>query len=217
MNSSSPNKRQLALLLFLSWSSAAQGFAIPHDRTLITSTLCMNTNNALETSSVTTTAATRSSSLASTSSDFDFPSAMPEKPEISMEEKMNQSADDFLENMDNALADKSTAPPELAALKDARKANTPASEIKVYDLMIERAMLFDEDPDTASLTPTGFDIPNNLDVPEIIEEFKHLYSYRMMLMNKGLLDGEVLKETVVERLIKRTGLSPEEFDKWLGY
>ena len=133
-----------------------------------------------------------------------------------MEEKMNQSADDFLENMDNALADKSTAPPELAALKDARKANTPASEIKVYDLMIERAMLFDEDPDTASLTPTGFDIPNNLDVPEVIEEFKHLYSYGMMLMNKGLLDGEVLKETVVERLIKRTGLSPEEFDKWLG-
>jgi len=97
--------------------------------------------------------------------------------------------------------------------------NAPTSEItvKVYDLMIERAMLYDEDPDTGSLSPTGFDIPDNLDVPEVNKEFKHLYSYGMMLMKKGLLDGEGLKEIVLERLVKRTGLSPEEFDKWLGY
>jgi len=152
-------------------------------------------------------------------SDFDFPSAMPEKPKLTMEERMNQSADDFLANMDNALVDKSTAPPELEALREARKANAPASEItvKVYDLMIERAMRYDEDPDSGSLTPTGFDIPNNLEVPEVKKEFSHLYSYGMMLMNRGMLDGEVLKEIVIERLIKRTGLSPEEFDKWLGY
>jgi hypothetical protein len=152
-------------------------------------------------------------------SDFDFPSAMPEKPEITVEEKMNQSADEFLTAMDNALADKSTAPPELEALRDARKENAPAKEltIKIYDLMIERAMRYDEDPDTGSLTPTEFDIPNNLDIPEVKKEFGHLYSYGMMLMNRGMLDGEALKKIVIERLIKRTGLSPEEFDKWLGY
>ena len=152
-------------------------------------------------------------------SDFDFPSAMPEKPQLTMEERMYQSADDFLDAMDNALADKSTAPPELEALREARKANADAKEmtVKIYELMIERAMRYDEDLDTGTLTPTGFDIPNNLDVPEVKKEFAHLYSYGMMLMNKGMLEGETLKEIVIERLIKRTGLSPEEFDKWLGY
>jgi hypothetical protein len=144
---------------------------------------------------------------------------MPEKPEMTIEEKMNQSADEFLDAMDNALADKSTAPPELEALREARKANAPAKEltVKIYDLMIERAMRYDEDLDTGSLTPTEFDIPNNLDIPEVKKEFDHLYSYGMMLMKRGMLDGETLKEIVIERLIKRTGLSPEEFDKWLGY
>ena len=152
-------------------------------------------------------------------SDFDFPSAMPEKPQLTMEERMYQSADDFLDAMDNALADKSTAPPELEALREARKANADAKEmtVKIYELMIERAMRYDEDLDTGTLTPTGFDIPNNLDVPEVKKEFAHLYSYGMMLMNKGMLEGETLKEIVIERLIKRTGLTPEEFDKWLGY
>merc|ERR1740130_926979 len=122
---------------------------------------------------------------------------MPEKPEITLEEKMNQSADDFIENMTNASSE---------------------ITVKVYDLMIERAMLYDEDPDTGSLSPTGFDdIPNNLDIPEVKKEFKHLYAYGMNLMKKGFLDGEALKETVVERLVKRTGLTPEEFDTWLGY
>ena len=152
-------------------------------------------------------------------SDFDFPSAMPEKPELTVEEKLYQSADDFLANIDSALVDKSTAPPELEELREARDAKAPAKEItiKIYNLMIERAMRYDEDPDTGSLTPTGFDIPNNLDVPEVKKEFSHLYSYGMMLMNRGMIEGETLKEIVIERLIKRTGLSPEEFDKWLGY
>jgi len=154
-------------------------------------------------------------------SDFgsDFASAMPEKPELTMEEKMNQSADDFLANMDNAFTDKSIAPPELEALREARKKNAPPLEIasKIYELMIERGMRYDEDPDTGRLTPTDFDIPNNLEVPEVKKEFSHLYSYGMMLMNRGMLEAEPLKEIVIERLIKRTGLSPEEFDKWLGY
>jgi len=219
MLNSIPNLSQLALLLFFSTSPfSVGGFVIPQK--------CYDSSSAslpmgIETSQMVVTSTRRHKSILS-STDFssDFGSAMPEKPEITLEEKMNQSADDFIENMTNALSEKSTTPPpELEALKEARKKNAPTSEItvKVYDLMIERAMLYDEDPDTGSLSPTGFDIPDNLDVPEVNKEFKHLYSYGMMLMKKGLLDGEGLKEIVLERLVKRTGLSPEEFDKWLGY
>mmetsp|Transcript_7053 Transcript_7053/g.7790 ORF Transcript_7053/g.7790 Transcript_7053/m.7790 type:complete len:219 (+) Transcript_7053:59-715(+) len=214
-----PNtKSQLASLLFFSTLSSFSvgGLVIPQ-KYYDSASLLMG----IETSQMVVTSARRHRSiLFSTDFSSDFGSAMPEKPEVTLEEKMNQSADDFIENMMNALAEKSTTPPpELEALKEARKTNAPTSEItmKVYDLMIERAMLYDEDPDTGSLTPTGFDIPNNLDVPEVNKEFKHLYSYGMMLMKKGLLDGEGLKEIVLERLVKRTGLSPEEFDKWLGY
>lgn len=144
---------------------------------------------------------------------------MPEKPEQTMEEKLNESADDFILNLENAIVDKSTAPPELDTLREARKNNASATDITklIYELMIERAMRYDEDLDTGSLTPTGFDIPNNLDIPEVKSEFKHLYSYGMALMNRDMMDGEVLKEIVIERLIKRTGLTPQEFDKWLGY
>ena len=136
-----------------------------------------------------------------------------------MDEQLMESADNFLEAMDNQLADKSIAPPELEALREARKANADPKEmtLKIYELMIERAMRYDEDPETSTLTPTGFDIPNNLDVPEVKKEFAHLYSYGMMLMKRGMLDGETLKGVVIERLIKRTELTPEEFDKWLGY
>eukprot|EP00534_Pseudo-nitzschia_fraudulenta_P001354 CAMPEP_0201119740 /NCGR_PEP_ID=MMETSP0850-20130426/3854_1 /ASSEMBLY_ACC=CAM_ASM_000622 /TAXON_ID=183588 /ORGANISM="Pseudo-nitzschia fraudulenta, Strain WWA7" /LENGTH=211 /DNA_ID=CAMNT_0047385585 /DNA_START=164 /DNA_END=799 /DNA_ORIENTATION=+ len=211
MTNSPSNKRRLALVLFLSWSSSALSFTLSCDRSFPA--------RAFSAAATPAPVAARSGSTCLAASDFDFPSAMPEKPELTLEEKMNQSADDFLENMDNSLADKSTAPPELEVLREARKANAPVEDITrmVYDLMIERAMRYDEDLDTGSLTPTGFDIPNNLEVPEVKKEFKHLYSYGMMLMNRKLLDAEVLKETVIERLIKRTGLTPEEFDKWLGY
>jgi len=39
----------------------------------------------------------------------------------------------------------------------------------------------------------------------------------MSLIKEELLDVEDVKTIVQERLIQRTGLSPEEFDKWLGY
>jgi len=145
---------------------------------------------------------------------------MPQKPELTLEEKMNQSADQFVENMINALSDGVDPPPELEAVKEARKRNASTAEItvKVYELMIERAMLYDEDPDTGALSVTGFtDIPSLLQIPEVKKEFKHLYSYGMMLMNRKLISKDILKEIVIQRLINRTGLSPEEFDKWLGY
>ena len=218
---------KFSLLLFLSSiassCSTVEGFVTPpqhHHVVRSSPTLFMNNPT------TTIRARSRYSSSSSLNNDFggggsDFGSAMPAKPEMSVDEQMNQAAYDFIENMENALSEKSTkAPPELAALKEARKNNASKEEIaaKVYDLMIERAMLYDEDPDTGSLSPTGFDdIPNNLDIPEVKKEFKHLYAYGMNLMKKGFLDGEALKETVVERLVKRTGLTPEEFDTWLGY
>jgi hypothetical protein len=67
------------------------------------------------------------------------------------------------------------------------------------------------------LTPTEFNVKENLDVPEVRDEFSHLYKYGMMMMNQGLVTADEIKTTVLERLIKRTGLEPEEFDKWLGY
>mmetsp|Transcript_27316 Transcript_27316/g.78659 ORF Transcript_27316/g.78659 Transcript_27316/m.78659 type:complete len:206 (-) Transcript_27316:217-834(-) len=152
-------------------------------------------------------------------SDFDFPSAMPEKPQQSVEEKLQQSADDFITSMTAALGDDVEAPPELEELKKLRENDsTEASTLalKIYELMIERGMRYDENTD-GSLTPTQFVIQDNLDVKEVQDEFGYLYKYGMMLLSKGLLTEEQVKTTVVDRLIARTGKTPEEFDAWLGY
>lgn len=78
-------------------------------------------------------------------------------------------------------------------------------------------MTYDIDPETGKLSPTQFDIKNNLDVPEVKAEFKHLYEYGMQLIERGLIDIDTVKDVAKTKLISRTGLSPEEFDKWLGY
>jgi hypothetical protein len=152
-------------------------------------------------------------------SDFDFPSAMPAKPKLTTEEIIQKSADQFVETMTLALGEGVQAPPELIALRNALKNGAGASElsVRVYELMIERGMLYDEEPETGTLTPTEFDIKANLEVKEVQNEFAHLYKYGMMLMDKGLLSAEDVKTTVLERLINRTGLTPAEFDTWLGY
>lgn len=78
-------------------------------------------------------------------------------------------------------------------------------------------MKYDVDANTGVLTPTQFDIKNNLDVSEVKAEFNHLYKYGMELIRRGMIDVEVAKDVVKTRLIERTGLTPEEFDEWLGY
>lgn len=85
-------------------------------------------------------------------SDFgsDFASAMPAKPEMTMDEKIAQAADEMIDTITNALGEGVEEPPELGALRDARKNGAETSEValKVYELMIERGMLYDEEPET---------------------------------------------------------------------
>lgn len=144
---------------------------------------------------------------------------MPEKPEQTIEEKMMESAESFVEVMTQTLGEGVEAPSELEDLRKAVQGKAGMKELaeKVYILMIERGMRYDEAPETGTLTPTDFDIPANLDVKEVRDEFAYLYKYGMMLMDKDLLTADQVKEIVLERLIKRTGLTPEKFDEWLGY
>lgn len=149
----------------------------------------------------------------------DFASAMPEKPQQSMKEKLMDSATTFIVDIETRLADGVSPPPEVQALKDARDADSDEKTLalRIYELMIEQGMTFDVDPTTGKLSPTQFDIKNNLDIPEVKQEFAHLYQYGMQLIARDLLDIEVAKECVKTRLIERTGKTPEEFDAWLGY
>ena len=149
----------------------------------------------------------------------DFPSAMPEKPQQTMQEKIEEGADNTIAQVENCLGEGVEAPPELALLKKAREDGAGTNELSalIYDLMIERGMRYDEEPETGTLTPTEFNIKENLEIPEVKEEFKYLYTYGMKLISSGLLKREQVEKSVVEKLVARTGLSPEEFDKWLGF
>lgn len=152
-------------------------------------------------------------------SDFDFPSAMPEKPQQTMKEKMEESATQFIADLSTRLGDGVDPPPEMEALIEARDAGSDEKTLalRIYELMIEQGMMYDIDAETGILTPTQFDVKANLEIPEVKAEFKHLYSYGMQLIQRGLIDMDTAKDVVKKRLIDRTGLSPEEFDKWLGY
>jgi len=149
----------------------------------------------------------------------DFPSAMPEKPKVSFQGQMEQSATTFMADIESRLAEGVTAPPELEDLRAARDAGADAGELalKIYILLIEQGMLYDSDPETGELDYTNVDIKANLDVPEVKQEFAYLYNYGIGLIGKGAVDIDVMKEAVKKRLIERTGLSPEKFDEWLGY
>lgn len=166
--------------------------------------------------------AAQMSSGAGSSADFgsDFASAMPEKPKQTMQEYLQESADRAISSIRGSLADGVDPPKELEelqVLRDDQKATTEKLAMKIYELMIERGMLYDEDPDTGLLTPTEFDIQSNLDVPEVKEEFDYNYRYGMTLITKGLVSVDNVKKIVQERLIPRTGLTPEQFDEWLGF
>ena len=149
----------------------------------------------------------------------DFSSAMPETPALSYQEQMQESATTFIADIENRLAEGVEAPPELETLRKARDTGADASVLaaQAYELLIELGMVYDEDPDNGLLSYTSFDIKENLDVAEVKQEFAFLYKYGMSLVAKEFIDVETIKDIVKARLIERTGLSPEEFDAWLGY
>jgi hypothetical protein len=129
-------------------------------------------------------------------------------------------ATQFIADISSRLDDGVLPPPELEALRIARDAddsNEQLLALRIYELMIEQGMTYDIDAENNRLKYTQFDIKQNLDVPEVKGEFKHLYSYGIELIKRGLIDLDTCKAVVKRRLIDRTGLSPEDFDKWLGY
>lgn len=72
-------------------------------------------------------------------SDFDFPSAMPEKPVQSIEEQLRDSATTFIADITARLGDGVAPPPELEALKKVRDdegSDVKALSLKIYELMI---------------------------------------------------------------------------------
>jgi len=143
---------------------------------------------------------------------------MPPKPEMTRKEKLEESSDAFIYNFQVSLGEGVEEPPELETLRVARDkgADGPELTIRIYELMIEQGMRYDKD-ESGILTPTDFDIKNNLDVKEVQAEFAYLYKYGIGLIKKGLMAEADVKKIVMERLIERTGLTPKEFDKWLGY
>lgn len=149
----------------------------------------------------------------------DFASGMPEKPEVSLQEQLIESATTFIADIENRLGEGVEAPPVLEELRTARDDNADVPELtaKIYELMIEQGMTYDQDPETGTLTATTYDIKANLEIPEVKSEFAYLYKYGMTLIAKGVVDVDTIKSIVKERLIERTGLTPEKFDEWLGY
>ena len=149
----------------------------------------------------------------------DFASAMPAKPKQTLAEYMEDSATSFIANFNDRLGDGVDPPPELEALKEARDSGASPQVLasRIYELMIEQGMLYDVDLQTGIMTPTEWDIKENLETPEVKQEFFSLYSYGMKMIARGLMEIDDVKKVVKERLIDRTGMAPEEFDEWLGF
>ena len=142
--------------------------------------------------------------------------------EILKKESFLNDAKQLIESIENGLAagGVDVPPPELVALKSAVDDISTTSHLlskRIYELLIEKGMRYDLDPATGRLSPTEFDIKKNLETPAVKNEFRRQYSYGMQAAMTGILDVECVKEIVLDRLIKRTGLAPEEFDKWLGF
>ena len=172
------------------------------------------------TTTTSTSSTTSTTQLCAANMESDFASAMPEAPKLTKLEFLQQAADRTLASVQDSLAEGVEGVPALQELKDLR-ANDKVSEndlaAAIYTLMIERGMTYDEDPDTGLLSPTDFDIPSNLETPEVKKEFLFLYRYGMQLISNGFVGVDTVKDIVQERLIARTGLTPEKFDEWLGF
>jgi len=134
-----------------------------------------------------------------------------------------KDATDLLESMKDGLEKGSHTDEivEIKALQEAIDDSSSSSSLlsqRIYELLIEKGMRFDFDPDTGALTETQFsDLTQLLDNRAVKNEFFRLYSFGMQAAMTGVLDSETVKSIVEERLVSRTGLSPVEFDAWLGF
>ena len=154
------------------------------------------------------------------SMESDFASAFPTTVNRTFAERILQQGDDFVRQVRGSLAADVAEPPELLALEEAVESNSQDVQHLsqcMYELMIECGLQYDKDPETGVMTPTQFDIPQNLNVPEVKKEFFHLYTYGMQLISMKLLTMDQVKTIAQERIIPRTGLEPQAFDEWLGF
>ena len=134
-----------------------------------------------------------------------------------------RDATDLLESMKDGL-EKGSHTDEIVEMKALQEAiDDPSSSSsllsqRIYELLIEKGMRFDFDTDTGALTETQFtDLTQLLDNRAVKNEFFRLYSFGMQAAMTGVLDSETVKGIVEERLVSRTGLTPVEFDAWLGF
>ena len=168
----------------------------------------------------TTSTTTSSQRWLANSMESDFASAFPTAVNRTFAERILQQGDDFVRQVRGSLASDVAEPPELLALEEAVESNSqdvPHLSQCMYELMIECGLQYDKDPETGIMTPTQFDIPQNLNVPEVKKEFFHLYTYGMQLISMNLLTMDQVKTIAQERIIPRTGLEPQAFDEWLGF
>lgn len=118
--------------------------------------------------------------MSTSSTESDFASAMPAKPEQTLGERLQESATEFIVSFEERLGEGVEPPPELAALKQARDdaASPQILSTRIYELMLEQGMLYDVDPETGIMTPTEWDIKANLEEPNVKKEFYHLCKSR---------------------------------------
>jgi hypothetical protein len=135
-----------------------------------------------------------------------------------------RDANDLLRSMKDGLqkgGDKDDEIEEMKALQQAIDDPSSSASLlsqRIYELLIEKGMRYDLDTDTGALTKTQFsDLTELLDNRAVKNEFFRLYSFGMQAAATGVLDVETVKSIVEDRLVSRTGLSPLEFDKWLGF
>jgi hypothetical protein len=135
-----------------------------------------------------------------------------------------RDANDLLRSIKDGLqkgGDKDDEIEEMKALQqviDDPSSSASLLSQRIYELLIEKGMRYDLDTDTGALTKTQFsDLTQLLDNRAVKNEFFRLYSFGMQTAATGVLDVETVKRIVEDRLVSRTGLSPLEFDKWLGF
>lgn len=130
---------------------------------------------------------------------------------------MQKFAFEYARQIQTQIEDGVKPPAELDSLIKATESGADGKTLAklIYVVMIEVGMCYDLNGDQ-SLTPTRFVVLENLQIPEVKREFSYLYTYGMNLAQMEMIEVDDLREIVVERLIKRTGMEPREFDSWLS-